>query len=88
MGFSEHKGVGRIDRNYHALAKTVRAWTRTHYLTIRDELPDVADAVLMGAITYDAEARRLVATLEKFLRKEAPREYLDLVPTPIAQSGT
>jgi hypothetical protein len=69
---------GNFERGSRPLAKAIYSWARQHYLTLRDTLPDVADAVLIGTITFDAESNRLVKTYIQGLRKEAPRQYLEL----------
>lgn len=70
-------------REYRALAKVVHAWTRKGYPKLQEQLPSVADAVLIGNITYDAEHNRLVFTGPQGLRTEAPKHYLQLAdPTP------
>ena len=82
MGFKVTTGREGYGRDYRPLAKLVHAWTRRNYLKLREELPDVAEAVLIGRITFDKEKCRLVNTFFKGLSKEAPREYLDLDPPP------
>lgn len=84
IGMKVSKGKDGIDREYRPLARAVLAWTRANYLTLRDRLPDVAEAALIGSITFDADGRRLVKTYIQGLRKEAPKDYLYLAPaTPI-----
>lgn len=82
MGIKVSKGKDSYGRDYRSLAKAVHSWTRRNYLKLRDELPDVAEAVLIGSISFDEKNRRLVKTYFKGLSKEAPREYLELDPVP------
>jgi hypothetical protein len=49
-----------------------------NYLRFVEERPEVAKAVLIGSLTFDAGGKRLVKTYLKGLNKEAPREYLEL----------
>lgn len=82
MGTKVTTGRQGFGRNFRPLAKAVHAWTRRSYLKLRENLPDVADAVLIGSISFDEEGSRLVKTYIKGLSKEAPREYLKLDPLP------
>jgi len=80
LKLDKHKSY---DRDYFALHKVLLKWTRENYLKIRNNLPDVADACLIGSISFDEENNRLVKTYIKGLNKEAPKEYLDLIiPKP------
>jgi hypothetical protein len=66
-------------REYRALAKVIQAWAQRSYLNMRKQLPDVADAVLIGGIAYDVQNNRLVKTYAKGLRAEPPQDYLLLI---------
>ena len=87
MGISQSVKKDRIDCNYWPLRKVVTKWTAKNYLRLRDELPDVAEAVLIGNITFDEANHRLVKTYIKGLSKEAPKDYLDLDVLEPASSG-
>jgi hypothetical protein len=78
MGFKVSKGRQGYGRDYRALAKVTQAWARRNYLRLREALPDVGDAVLIGRLSFDKERRRLVLTYFKGLNNEAPRDYLEL----------
>jgi hypothetical protein len=65
---------------YYPLRKVVLAWTKRNYMQLREDLPDVAEACLLGSITFDEGGNRLVKTFAKGLRKQAPEKYLDLDP--------
>jgi len=65
-------------KNHHALKPVILNWVRRNYLRIRRDYPDVAQAVLIGSITYDEERRALVKTYTKGVEREPAREYLDL----------
>nr|WP_106184161.1 hypothetical protein [Legionella pneumophila] len=65
-------------RAYYPLRYIAIKWTKKNYLSLRKENPDVADACLMGSISFDKENSRLVKTYFKGLNLEAPKEYLDL----------
>lgn len=45
-------------------------------------MPRVAEAVLIGSITYDGENNRLVKSYLQGLKDEVPREYLQLDNVP------
>ena len=62
----------------YPLRKVVVNWTKRNYLWLREKNPDIADACLVGSISFDKNNRRLVKTYMKGLRREVPREYLDL----------
>lgn len=65
-------------RNSYALRKAILGWTEKGYLQLRETLPDVAESVLMGSISYDEDGQRLVKTYAKGLKREASKEYLNL----------
>ena len=71
----DKKGYGS---QQYALRKAVLNWTRKNYLKLVAAQPEVADAVCMGRITFDAESSRLIATYFRGLDLEEPKEYLDL----------
>lgn len=81
VGFTIDTHYGNYDREYRALAKVVHAWARKGYGRLKQQSPRVAEAVLIGSITYDAEQNRLVYTGPQGLRTEAPKRYLQL-PKP------
>jgi hypothetical protein len=68
-------------REYRALAKAVHAVAQRSYLKLREQMPRVAEEVLIGSITYDAENNRLVKTYLQGLRDDPSREYLLLAGT-------
>jgi len=65
-------------REAFALAKAVQSWARKGYLRMRAENKDVADAVLIGSLSFDEPKARLLKTYAKGLRHEAPTDYLQL----------
>lgn len=69
-------------REAYALAKAARAWAKKGYMALRSELPDVAESVLIGTISFDEAGPRLVKTYVRGLRREAPKVYLPLDPAP------
>lgn len=69
-------------RGETALRLAVLAWTRKNYLRLRQFNVDIAEACLIGGITFDAEQCRLVKTFAKGLNLEAPRQFLTLQPLP------
>jgi hypothetical protein len=81
MGFGPLRRGG-IDKSYFALTKALRAWTKKHYMVLRQVQPDVAASCLVGSITFDEANRRLVKTYIKGLSLEPPKEYLELDPAP------
>lgn len=79
MGLQLGKKTGYGSEQY-ALRKVVLAWTKKNFLTFYAHLPDVAEAAIMGSITFDKENNRLVKTYLKGPSREAPKEFLDLDP--------
>jgi len=65
-------------REYFALKAAVLAWTEKNYLRLREVNTNIADACLIGRITFDAEQSRLVDTQMQGLEPEPKREYLSL----------
>jgi hypothetical protein len=89
IGMEEGKSKEDFRRDAYALAKVVHSWARKHYLSMRQENPDVADSVLIGSISFDEANSRLVKTYAKGLNREAPKTYLDLEqPASTNQSCT
>jgi hypothetical protein len=78
---SNEKG---IDAAYRALHKVVIAYTKRNYLRIRAASPRVADACLVGGVTFDAENGRLVRTYARMTEEQGFKAYLSLdFPSPV-----
>lgn len=60
------------------LRRYVISLVKKTYMKIVAEQPHVAEAGLLGGITFDATAKRLVKTYARGLQVEPTREYLDL----------
>lgn len=69
-------------RGEYQLRKAAISWARRNYLWLVQRHPKVAEASLMGTISFDAEKRCLVKTYEAGLSMVAPKEYLNLVEPP------
>ncbi len=80
MGLKASTREKGYEREYWPLAAAVHAWTRRSYLKLREDNCEVADACLIGGISFDEQGKRLMKTYFKGLNKEAPREYLELDP--------
>jgi len=61
-----------------ALPIAVISWVKKNYLNLRIENSDIAEACLIGTITFDEKKNQLVKTYEKGLSKEAPQNRLQL----------
>lgn len=75
---------GLADKRYHResahpLKAACIAWSRRNFAKLMSEYPDVANAVLIGSISYDAGSNELVKTYAKGLSREAPQERLKLM---------
>lgn len=68
-------------RDHAALKAAVLTLTQRNYLRLREVNAEIADACLIGSITFDAEQSRLVKTYAKGLRPEPARECLPLQPS-------
>jgi hypothetical protein len=79
MGLHVGKKSGYGSEEY-ALRKVLLAWTKTNFLTLYARLPEVAEAAIMGSISFDKENNRLVKTYLKGLSRDAPMEFLNLDP--------
>ncbi|MEY9220665.1 hypothetical protein [Bradyrhizobium ottawaense] len=67
------------DRQDGALRKVVISFARKNYLALVERQPFVAEAVLMGTITFDKEKRELVKTYIRGLALVAPTDRLKLL---------
>lgn len=77
LGMGRPSGYGR---DYAALKTAVLAWTQRNYLRLREVNSEIADACLIGSITFNAKQARLVKTYAKGLSAEPSREFLALRP--------
>lgn len=65
-------------RDHAALKAAVLTWMQRNYLHLREVNAEIADACLIGSITFDADHSRLVKTYAKGLKPEPDRAYLPL----------
>src|SRR5262245_570984 len=69
-------------RDYRALSYPIRkaatSWARRNYLWLVWWQHEIAAAVLIGRVSFDAQRNQLVKTFEKGLGLVAPTETLDL----------
>lgn len=77
LGVNEHP-KGDTNSEFAFLRRYVIRLAKTTYIKIVTEQPHVAEAGLLGGITFDASSKRLVKTYARGLRVEPAREYLDL----------
>lgn len=77
MGVQEGTSRGH-GRESYPLRRAVIRWTRKHYMGLREKLPDVAEACLVGGISFDEEKRALVKTFSKGLNREPTKHFLVL----------
>jgi len=69
----KNSGTGQLP-----LHKAMLSWVRKNYLTLRAKHPHIADACLIGSISYDEKEKRLVKTYIRGLESKAPTEFLFL----------
>ncbi len=65
-----------------ALQKAILSWTKKNFAWLHAHRPRIAEACLLGSITYDAEHRRLVKTYASALESEPKRDYFDVDRPP------
>ena len=65
-------------REFYPLQTVVLRWTRGNYRRLLAQNPKVAEACLMGSVTYDPRNNRLVKSFNNDTLKEPKREYLEL----------
>lgn len=68
----------RRDRNTWPLKKVILGWVKKNYLSLHKNHPTVAEACLMGSITYDAENMQLVKTYVSYADRDPARDVLSL----------
>jgi len=71
VGDKQHR-----DRGTEALQKVVVRWVQENYISLHDNHPTVAEACLMGGISYDAEKKKLVRTYVSHADREPSRDFL------------
>lgn len=79
---------GDPTRGEYQIRKVVISWARHNYLRLLQHQHKVAEACLIGTISFDAENRRLVKTYSEGLNLVAPKEYLDLLEPPSQELTT
>ena len=67
-----------VDREHRALHVVMVAWLKKNYVALQEKQPDVANACIIGSITYEKDKKRIVKSYIKGLRLEEPKEYLEL----------
>jgi hypothetical protein len=76
----QERGGGAARRELGGFHRCLLRWFAARYLTLRRDYPDVAEACLVGGITFDEENLRLVKTYAKSTKPEPTRRYLPLQP--------
>lgn len=80
MGLTVHAQESFDD--HKALQKAVLSWTKKNFAWLHAYRSRVAEACMLGSITYDAEHRRLLKTYPSGLEREPKRDYFDVDPPP------
>ena len=71
-------GMTSMNESTHPLKKAVLGWVKKNYLSLHESHPTVAEACLMGSITYDAENKQLVKTYASHTDRKPNQEILSL----------
>jgi hypothetical protein len=79
IGF-RYDPTSTIDRPWLPLGKATTGWTRRNYLSLRRANLRVAEACLIGRVTFDEANSKIVKTYVQGLHAEPPRALLDLDP--------
>lgn len=66
------------DRSTYPLKKVVIGWVKKNYLSLHKSHPTVAEACLMGGITYDNANKQLIKTYASHADREPDRDVLSL----------
>lgn len=69
-----------LSRSEFALRKVIIGLAKKHYLSVRSRLPDVAEACLIGSISFDESGNRLIKSYLKGLSATVPTDQLELDP--------
>ena len=67
----------REARGFHRL---LLGWMAANFMTLNRDYPDVANALLVGGISFDEASVRLIKTYAKLTQPEPARTFLDLAP--------
>ncbi len=78
MGFNMARRTG-LDVQFFPLQRLLLKQVQKHFIKVRKEMPEVAKAMLVGTLSYDAKNKRLVKTYIKGLNKKAPQDYFSLI---------
>ena len=66
-------------KEFYPLKKAILNWTRNNYLQLVESNSDIAKSCMVGSLSFDENNNRIVKTYIRFLSKEEPKEYLDLI---------
>ena len=80
MGLTDGKRT-KSTRAFCGLRRAILRWTRKNYLYLHSQNPKLAEACLIGGISFDEKNQRLVQTLSAFLGKAPNQYYLELDPS-------
>lgn len=72
---------GAYGKEFRALSSAVISWTSRNYLTLRENSRRVADAVMLGGISFDEDNSRIVKTFAQGTRDKPSERYLNLAPS-------
>lgn len=75
-------------RDEYPLRKVVISFAQKHYLALVERYPKLADAVLIGTISFDRDKNQLVKTYQAGLSLVAPTVTLDLAEPEQAICGS
>lgn len=77
LGLKIGPSRNRTDYDY-ALRKAIIGWTQKNFLKVVQTYPTVADAAMLGTITFDPTSNQIVKTYRKGLNDVVPTDTLKL----------
>lgn len=86
LGISEDAASRRLARDFDPIRRAAVSWARDNYLPLVRDYPAVAEACLMGGITFDRGNKSLVKTYSSMLGQDPKRRLLRLADQSAAAS--
>jgi hypothetical protein len=75
------------NKGVNALHKVILNWTKHNFMKIFYYNNEIAEACLMGAVTFDKKQLKLVKSYHKDLQGNTPQEHLDLIDSKFENIG-
>jgi len=79
LGVHEENKEPRKKPRFAPVQRTAASWVKRNYLRLHEEYPAVADAILVGGLSFDPQTKRIIKTYASILGKPGHQEYLQLI---------